>query len=52
MTKNQIARRVVELRNLGLSFRQIEARMPKTLGLSQGMTANGTKAFRIARKAA
>ncbi len=46
MTKNQLVRRVKELRKQGVSFRAIEARLTKTLGLAE--PGNGTKAFRLA----
>lgn len=47
MTKNQLIRRVKELRKAGVSFREIEARLTKTLGLSK--PGNGTVAFRLVR---
>ena len=50
MTKNQTIRRVKELRNEGLSFRAIEVRLRRTLGLSK--PGNGTTAFRLVAKAA
>ncbi len=45
MTKNQIVRRVKELRKQGVTFRAIEARLVKTLGLKQ--PGNGTRAYRL-----
>jgi hypothetical protein len=50
VTKNQKIRRVIELRNEGLSFREIEARLQRTLGLAKA--GNGTKAFRLVARAA
>ena len=50
MTKNQTRRRVLQLRRSGFSFRAIEAKLTKTLGLSE--PGNGTKAFRVANRKA
>jgi hypothetical protein len=44
MSKSKLVARVKELRKSGVSFREIEARFPKTLG-----AGNGTKALRLAR---
>lgn len=49
MTKSQIARRVKQLRKAGVTFRGIEQRLTKTLGLAR--PGNGTTAFRIAKAA-
>lgn len=51
-TKNQAKtlRRVIELRKQGVSFREIEQRLTKSLGLAA--PGNGTAALRAARKAA
>ncbi len=43
--KNRIIARVKQLRAQGETFRGIEARMPKSLGLKR--PGNGTKAFRL-----
>lgn len=44
MSKTKLVARVKALRKLGLSFRAIEARFPKSIGVS-----NGTKALRLSR---
>jgi hypothetical protein len=49
MTKNQLVKRIKQLRKQGVSFRAIEARLTKTLGLSE--PGNGTKAFRTLKAA-
>jgi len=46
MTKNQTRRRVLQLVREGYSFRVIEQKLTKTLGLKR--PGNGTKAFRVA----
>ena len=48
MTTNQKIRRVQELKKAGLSFRAIEVRLRKTLGVKNG---NGTVAFRLLQRA-
>lgn len=48
MTKNQTIRRVKELRAAGVSFRAIEAKLMKTLGLAK--PGNGTTAFRLVQE--
>jgi intein-encoded DNA endonuclease-like protein len=50
MTVNQKIRRVKQLKKSGLSFRAIEQRLRKTLGV--GKASNGTTAFRLLQKAA
>lgn len=47
MTKNQLVRRINELRREGLTFRAIEVRLTKSLKMKNG-PGNGTKAFRLA----
>ena len=49
MTINQKIRRVKQLKKSGLSFRAIEQRLRKTLGVKNG---NGTVAYRLLRRAA
>jgi hypothetical protein len=49
MTKNQIVRRVRQLRREGVSFRAIERRLRKTLGVRDG---NGTVAYRLLQRGA
>lgn len=46
MTRNQKIRRVTELVEQGLTFRAIEARLRKTLGIKP-RKSNGTVAFRL-----
>lgn len=46
MSRTKLVKKVKQLRKQGLSFRAIEQRMPKTLGLSE--SGNGTRAFRLA----
>lgn len=49
-SKIQIVRRINELRSAGVSFRDIEAKLTKTLGMKK--PGNGTRAFRIAQRRA
>lgn len=49
MTLNQKIRRVKQMRKNGLSFRLIEQRLRKTLGV--GKASNGTVAFRLLKAA-
>lgn len=50
MSRTRIVRRVKQLRKAGVSFREIEARLTKTLGMSA--PGNGTRAYRLLNKAA
>ncbi len=49
MTKNQAIKRAKELRKAGFSFRAIEAKLTKSLGLDK--PGNGTAAFRALKAA-
>jgi hypothetical protein len=44
MSKSKLVARVKELRKAGVSFREIEARFPKSIGVG-----NGTAALRLSR---
>lgn len=48
MTTNQKIRRINQLRAEGLSFRDIEKRLARTLRV--GTVMNGTKAFRLFKR--
>lgn len=50
MSHKKLIQTVKELRRTGLSFRAIEQRIPKTLGLSK--PGNGMTAFRLSKAGA